>query len=32
VSAARWVLPAELGGYEFPEANRGLVAELSAAR
>jgi len=32
VSAAEWVLPAELGRYAFPEANRELVAELSGQR
>jgi len=29
VSAFAWVIPAELGGYEFPEANAKLLAELA---
>jgi len=31
VADARWVLPAELIGYEFPAANRELINELAAA-
>ena len=28
VADAKWVLPAELGGYEFPPANAGLLAQV----